>query len=291
MSTIKRFIPFNFVKNNNPSKKYAFTLAEVLITIGVIGVVAAMVMPGIVENVQERILIVKLKQTYSILSNGLKRMTAENGTIDTWGSTAEAREAKLRELMPKYFNVLTYCKKGELGCFGKEYTTHLVDELVGNAGHGLIPVNTYNYSDSVLLANGIAVMYGLTSSNSGNATTYTCSKTVGEYNSDVLNSKESWLETCMIIGVDINGPARPNAASEDWFGFYVVKDGVVPTGTQGSRNWSWVLSFDNACLSKSAFSIPFQTNCTAWVLANGNMDYKRCPEKLGWGSDKAKSCK
>ena len=127
MSTIKRFIPFNFVKNNNPSKKYAFTLAEVLITIGVIGVVAAMVMPGIVENVQERILIVKLKQTYSILSNGLKRMTAENGTIDTWGATAEAREAKLRELMPKYFNVLTYCKRGSLGCFGKEYTTPVMD--------------------------------------------------------------------------------------------------------------------------------------------------------------------
>ena len=262
-----------------------------MITLGIIGVVAALVMPGIIENVQERILIVKLQQTYSILSNGLKRMTAENGTIDTWGTTAEAREAKLKELMPKYFNVLTYCKKGSLGCFGKVYTTRLTDSVTGAAPGSKLEVNAYNYSDAVLLANGIAVMYGLTNSNTGNETTYTCTKTVAEYNSDVLNSKESWLSTCLIIGVDVNGPAGPNAASEDWFSFYVVKDGVVPTGTQGSKNWSWVLSFRNACLSEGAFSIPFQTNCTAWVLANGNMDYKRCPEKLGWEPDKAKSCK
>ena len=37
-----------------PNKKIAFTLAEVLITLGVIGVVAALTMPTLLKNIAER---------------------------------------------------------------------------------------------------------------------------------------------------------------------------------------------------------------------------------------------
>ncbi len=37
-----------------PNKKFAFTLAEVLITLGVIGVVAALTMPTLLKNIAER---------------------------------------------------------------------------------------------------------------------------------------------------------------------------------------------------------------------------------------------
>ena len=57
---------------------------------------------------------------------------------------------------------------------------------------------------------------------------------------------------------------------------------------EGSNNWSWVMSFKDGCLG-SGFSVMSLATCTAWVLAHENMDYKRCPEKLGW--DKASSCK
>lgn len=45
--------------------KKAFTLAEVLITLGIIGVVAAITIPGLMENVRNRDLQAQLKKTYS----------------------------------------------------------------------------------------------------------------------------------------------------------------------------------------------------------------------------------
>ena len=48
-------------------KKRAFTLAEVLITLGIIGVVAAMTMPTLITNYQKRATVAKLKRAYSVI--------------------------------------------------------------------------------------------------------------------------------------------------------------------------------------------------------------------------------
>ena len=45
-------------------KLFGFTLAETLITIGIIGVVAALTIPSIIQNYQEKTTIVKLKKHY-----------------------------------------------------------------------------------------------------------------------------------------------------------------------------------------------------------------------------------
>lgn len=49
--------------------KYGFTLAEVLITLGIIGVVAAMTMPSLIASHKEKETVSKLKKVYSTLSN------------------------------------------------------------------------------------------------------------------------------------------------------------------------------------------------------------------------------
>ncbi len=46
--------------------KKAFTLAEVLITLGVIGVVAAMTMPSLVANYQKKVWVNQLKKLYQL---------------------------------------------------------------------------------------------------------------------------------------------------------------------------------------------------------------------------------
>lgn len=45
----------------------AFTLAEVLITLGIIGVVAAMTLPTLINNYRKQETIAKLKKVYSVL--------------------------------------------------------------------------------------------------------------------------------------------------------------------------------------------------------------------------------
>ena len=58
-------------------KKSAFTLAEVLITIGIVGVVAAMTMPSIINKVNEYILKQEFKRAYNIMQNAQVRIYAD----------------------------------------------------------------------------------------------------------------------------------------------------------------------------------------------------------------------
>lgn len=65
---------FNFRKNT------AFTLAEVLITLSIIGVVAAMTIPTLITNYRESVWATTLKKTYSTATTVCERMLAEENT-------------------------------------------------------------------------------------------------------------------------------------------------------------------------------------------------------------------
>ena len=65
-------------------KHCAFTLAEVLITLGIIGVVAAMTMPALITNHQKKQTVVQLKKAYTVLSQALQRSILDNGEVESW---------------------------------------------------------------------------------------------------------------------------------------------------------------------------------------------------------------
>ena len=56
----------------------AFTMAEVLITIGIIGIVAAMTLPTIIVNCEDKILENQSKKTQNVLANGMRRVMAND---------------------------------------------------------------------------------------------------------------------------------------------------------------------------------------------------------------------
>lgn len=64
--------------------KKGFTLAEVLITLGIIGVVASVTMPLLVANYQEKVAITRLKKVYSLLSQVYTQATNDYGYPDEW---------------------------------------------------------------------------------------------------------------------------------------------------------------------------------------------------------------
>ena len=74
------FSPCRKVKLN-----FGFTLAEVLITLGIIGIVAALVIPNIVTKYQKHVTVSHLKKAYSIVSQALVSSQAENGDMVEWG--------------------------------------------------------------------------------------------------------------------------------------------------------------------------------------------------------------
>ena len=63
------------------SPKIGFTLAEVLITLGIIGVVAALTLPPLIENHQKQVTVNKLKKFYSLMSQAVLMWQNETGLM------------------------------------------------------------------------------------------------------------------------------------------------------------------------------------------------------------------
>lgn len=80
---------YNYViQEGNMKKGNAFTLAEVLITMAIIGVVAALTIPNIVQNYKKKVATVRLKKFVSSMHQAIALSELENGSITSWNVAA-----------------------------------------------------------------------------------------------------------------------------------------------------------------------------------------------------------
>ena len=80
----KRSFGFHPQDDRVLKKKAAFTLAEVLITLGIIGIVAAMTLPMLIAKYQKLVTVTQLKRTYSLLSNAYQMAVKDYGDSVYW---------------------------------------------------------------------------------------------------------------------------------------------------------------------------------------------------------------
>lgn len=89
--------------------KAAFTLAEVLITLGIIGVVAAMTLPAIINKMEDKILESQNKKAQTVLANGFRMLMAKEDvsqlSYTTFASCQNDTECIAKE-MKKVFNII-----------------------------------------------------------------------------------------------------------------------------------------------------------------------------------------
>ncbi len=245
-----------YVEWQHNKRRAAFTLAEVLITLGIIGVVAAMTMPSLIQKHQEKAAVTALKKAYSILSQAVQIAIAENGTPDNWGYTTEDVDKMLKTIEP-YLKVTKTCY--EIG----DKCRNIADIIMLNGGVWTAADvwHIKNKTRAALVLNDGMVISALALSDD-------CSTVYGK-------GKEA-EHICGEYIVDINGNKSPNTVGKDNFIFNLTKYGIIPTGvpTYTSNDYT----FDNGCLLKTSQGY----GCTAWVIYNENMDYLHCPEKLSW---------
>ena len=241
-------------------RKNALTFAVVLITLGVIGIVAAITLPTLISNHKDKEYSVKLKKIYSIMSTAFNSAINDNGTVDTWGLTGSWNETEenqniVIDKIAPYLKISSRCQTAA-NCSGISYETKYLD---GSDRSNVIP--------RVVLADGtvintIYIAHSLCLTQRGE----------GPYLSNV----------CGNFDVDLNGPKPPNTLGKDIFSFYYTKNGFYPKGTQDDT----AETFDGRCLGKTGVQ-PGQ-GCTAWVIYNENMDYTKCND-LSWdGKTKCK---
>ena len=66
-----------------------FTLAEVLITLGIIGVVAALTLPVLIANHKKTVVETRLEKFYSVMNQAITQSELENGDKNTWDINME----------------------------------------------------------------------------------------------------------------------------------------------------------------------------------------------------------
>lgn len=187
------------------TKKTGFTLAEVLITLGVIGVVAAMTIPTLINNYQKTEYATKLKKSYSLSSQVLQQLSADMGCTGDLACTGlfgvDSNNNTLGSEFVKYFNVAKDCKTAP-GCWADRIIAH----YDGSVPAQYVSVDIYG-SYNFITQDGVS--FSISKFDSGN-----CSS----YNGGKLN------KTCGSLIIDVNGLKGPNFSGRDVFRYSIAND-------------------------------------------------------------------
>lgn len=116
----------NKLINLNKKNFKAFTLAEVLIALAIIGIVCAITLPILINNVRERQLKESAKGAYSKASQAVQQMVSDCGGTWCYSSTNQAYSAIM-----KYFKVTKTCPN--YSCVPSTTASTIYKSLYGDA--------------------------------------------------------------------------------------------------------------------------------------------------------------
>lgn len=178
-------------------KKLAFTLAEVLIVIGIIGIVAEMVIPGIIISVQGQTYTTSFRKAYSETTNILNQIASDGGCIGDLSCSgmydAGTDATSTGQTFSKYFKVAKTCGTASQQCWANQTNWNYDGSAGTNTNY-----NTNGYY-TFITADGMSFAINSNSSSTVGCTTASCGNIV----------------------VDINGTKKPNTYGRDTFLFII----------------------------------------------------------------------
>ncbi len=251
------------------NKNQAFTLAEVLITLAIIGVVAALTIPSLIKKYEIRHTMTALKEIYSVMDQAAKLTIAENGTPDTWYSNVTTglnakNEIMLNKFKP-YLRITKICQPGEQGCFTDVMYKKIDGKDTRNWNRNNSDIISFRLNNGML---GFLLSYGI--------------------NSKKVNDD---LHYYGVISIDVNGAKRPNVFGRDVFSLMLTERGIIPFGLPGEYmngaydqdedgNWTIPIT-DVKQVCNRTDCLGYCEGCAAWIIYKGNMDYLFCDD-LSW---------
>ena len=239
-------------------KRAAFTLAEVLITLGIIGVVAALTLPTLITNYREKQRVIQLKKTYSTLQQAFVRAQEAHGELQYW-DLAVTDTGEVDENGQK---ILDYSGEEKV----LSYLGEFLDTSENNSDfkttiqklNGSYAYKVVHYAKQYLkLKDGTIVAMGYVSK--GNS-------------SDIIIYYDGCDKKACRIGVN------------SFFFKLKPKIGLQPLGLPTDT----LHSFGGQCNLGQNVTYMNGRGCTAWVIYKENMDYLHCND-LSWnGKSKCK---
>ena len=214
-------------------KKHGFTLAEVLITMGIVGIIAAMTTPALVGNVQRQGYATALRSTVTDLENAFTVAIATEDVDDLYGTQMwanapitvnSANRQDFIDALGQFLktngadgnnNGLTYYTSRGLHSHGLTANGKTNNIALDRIENNYLPIN---------LKNG-AVMF---------------IRTFNFANGGTINAAD--------IFIDVNGADAPNTVGRDIHPFYLASNGtMLPCGGQILDNEGEMNSWRNSC--------------------------------------------
>ena len=197
--------------------KKGFTLAEVLITLGIIGVVSAMTIPALQTKINRSKVETIFKEDYSIIQQVLKMAEAQDASIETIpNSNVEALKTWFKRYMEPNMKTVSVCYN-TAGCWA-------------NTGTKTLQGNNVNFDrKNVGIGNDI-ITIRLTNGSNLNFDVYNS----GEYK-QIFGIETTNLDT-FVIFIDTNGDNPPNVVGKDIYVLVWKEGSLLPAGNDVSTD-------------------------------------------------------
>lgn len=269
-------------------KKFGFTLAELLITLGIVGVVAVLTAPTLITSGQNRANAARLSVVVSTLENAFATAIVKDGVADLYGT--------------RMWSVVKASGNGDKVTLNWEASEDNIAEFVGELGR-YMHLNGFK-KESYKTYYGSVGPYAMTSSGGkgtkadlggpfpielkNGAVIFIRAFANGDSSErtedDIVKLGGTLYTNAADVFIDVNGKNAPNIVGRDLFTFYVGGDGTLfPAGgvdvsifDHGNKVQIWSNSSsigDNgagwACLPEKDKVANSGWGCTARVIEEG----------------------
>lgn len=239
-------------------KKKAFTIAEILITIGIIGVVAALTLPVLTEDSQKKVYASKLSAAVSDIENAMTTMLMKEGE-------------DMLQLTPAW--------TGKIKNFdGEILDTDFLTELNKTMPHKTSKIGAPE-RENLDKSNTIEKKFP-SDNNFRNHKGAIFSVKLLNNSTATKKETEMMAKGCAITSVaaevyiDVNGEAKPNTWGRDTFIFVLDGDGHLYP--YGGKDWSIYNNRDYKSTTPKTECVDNKNSdyCAAYLVNNGyKMDY------------------
>ncbi|MCM1339224.1 MAG: type II secretion system GspH family protein [Muribaculaceae bacterium] len=180
-------------------KKAAFTLAETLITLGIIGIVAAMTIPNLMAHYRQKSFVIQWRKSFSTFAGAIRSMQESDEVLSGTHTNQGELEYELATIISRHMKISKICHEGkgvEEGCFPERYKIY--------------------YNDNVAYASSMDKLGG------------------GSTCMSLLNGVLICLDA-NIVFFDVNGYGRPNTIGSDIYAAVMDLDNYVLRPAIGNR--------------------------------------------------------
>lgn len=200
----------------------AFTLAEVLITLGIIGIVAALTIPVLMNNIQDQQLKEALKKEVSVLSQATAKMAYDNGGTLKGLFVTNSTPRNVYSFT-NYLSSVKICP-GNVdtgGCWHQAGNWYNYNGAAAAINDNVIFASQ---NDGLVLKDGTLILISTTGSSA-------CNGAWLHEEGSGYNAND-----CDIIMVDVNGFNKPNKTGKDIFALSLREPGIVYPGVDNAKN-------------------------------------------------------